>query len=368
MFILILFTNCLPKNVKVKTWERRYLIEDIGQAYSIQQTNDGGYIVAGVKYYTGGTNGDVYIIKLDGDGNTEWNRIYGGKGWDRANSIQQTDDGGYIVAGETGSLGAGLWDVYILKLDVNGNKEWEKTYGGKQNDEAYSIQQTYDGGYIVAGYTKSFGEGEEDAYILKLDRNGNKEWEKLFGESGWNVARSIQQTFDGGYIVAGYIEGAYIIKLDRNGNKEWEKLYDYEYCPIMSVKQTKDGGYVATGWKGGFISTEYNGDVYVIKLDRNGNKEWDRNYDGLGDDGAYSIQQTNDGGYIVAGATRSYNEAPFNIYIIKLDRNGNKEWEKIYKNKGGEARSIQQTDDGGYIVAGSSSFYIIKLDSNGNIN
>ena len=216
MFILILFTNCLPKNVKVKTWERRYLIEDIGQAYSIQQTNDGGYIVAGVKYYTGGTNGDVYIIKLDGDGNTEWNRIYGGKGWDRANSIQQTDDGGYIVAGETGSLGAGLWDVYILKLDVNGNKEWEKTYGGKQNDEAYSIQQTYDGGYIVAGYTKSFGEGEEEAYIIKLDRNGNKEWERIFKDKH-GEARSIQQTNDGGYIVAGS-SCFYIIKLDSNGN------------------------------------------------------------------------------------------------------------------------------------------------------
>ena len=206
-----------------------------------------------------------------------WQKTYGGSNLDWASSIQQTTDGGYIVAGWTESFGAGNMDFYIIKLDSNGNKVWEKTYGGSENDVAYSIQQTSDGGYIVAGGTYSFGAGSADFYIIKLDSNGNKVWGKTYGGSNDEWARSIQQTTDGGYIVAGttYSFGA---------------GYD---------------------------------DFYIIKLDSNGDKVWEKTYGGSSYDEAYSIQQTSDGGYIVAGGTSSFGAGSADFYIIKTDSEGN---------------------------------------------
>jgi hypothetical protein len=263
--------NIWIRNTYYNNWQKTYGRGVNDKAHSIQQTNDGGYIVTGVIY------GDVYVIKLDEKGNKIWEKTFGGKGDDGAYSIQQTNDGGYIVAGETTSFGAGNNDVYIIKLDENGNKVWEKTFGGIENDEALSVQQTNDGGYIVAGRTISFGAGEYDVYIIKLDENGNKIWEKTFGGKGDDVAFSIQQTKDGGYIVAGY------------------------------TNSFGEGG----------------DDVYIIKLDENGNKVWEKNHNKDYSDGSYSIKQTIDGGYIVAVLTWSFREGVGNVYIKKLDANGN---------------------------------------------
>ena len=311
-----------------------------------------------------------------------WEKTYGGSGEDRAMSIQQTSDGGYIVAGYTESFGAGGVDVYIIKLDANGNKVWEKTYGGSNDDGATSIQQTKDGGYIVAGVTESFGAGGVDVYIIKLDANGSKVWEKTYGGSNDDWVWSIQQTKDGGYIVAGYTGpfgtgnlNLYIINLDTNGNMIWGKTYSGEdIAGAFSAQQTNDGGYIAAGVTGSFGTGDLN--LYVIKLDANGNKVWEKTYGGSNDDWVWSIQQTKDGGYIVAGWTESFGEGGEDVYIIKLDANGNKLWERTY---GGthqdEAYSIQQTKDGGYIVAGytesfgagGSDLYVIKLDEFGSL-
>ena len=279
-----------------------------------------------------------------------WQRTYGGIKDDEAYSIQQTKDGGYIVAGWTKSFGEGDYDVYIIKLDENGDKVWEKTYGKSKDDGANSIQQTTEGGYIVAGWTWSFGKGE-DVYIIKLDGNGNKIWEKNYSAEGWDEASSIQQTKDGGYIVAGWTKSfgpnekdvypiygivywdVYIIKLNVNGNKIWEKIYkggsfgnlESLYTTtddwVYSIQQTKDGGYIVAGWTSGYKVKGEN--VYIIKLDANGNKVWEKKYGGEDYYRAYSIQQTKDGGYIVAGETNSFGEGDYDVYIIKLDENGN---------------------------------------------
>jgi type II secretory pathway pseudopilin PulG len=220
--------NLIPQISNIlqeKSWQKTYGGSGYDSASSIQQTKDGGYIFAGWTESSGAGGKDVYIIKLDKNGNKVWEKTYGGSGDDSASSIQQTSDGGYIVAGWTRSFGAGGSDIYIIKLDGNGNSVWERTYGGIKDDEAYSIQQTTDGGYIFAGWTESLGAGGRDVYIIKLDENGNKIWEKTFGGSDWDTAYSIQQTTDGGYIVAGrtdsFGEGywdVYIIKLDKFGN------------------------------------------------------------------------------------------------------------------------------------------------------
>ncbi len=193
--------------------------------YSIVQTTDGGYVVAGSTISFGAGGYDVYIVKLDNTGNVSWTRTVGGSGDEWARSIVQTTDGGYVVAGHANSYGAGGSDVYIIKLDNTGNVSWTRTVGGSGSDYGFSIVQTTDGGYVVAASTSSYGAGGDDVYIIKLDNTGNVSWTRTVGGSGNEWGNSIVQTTDGGYVVAGstnsYGAGSYdvyIIKLDSLGN------------------------------------------------------------------------------------------------------------------------------------------------------
>jgi len=367
------------QEVQQVVWQKVFGGSNDDRAYSIQQTSDGGYIVAGYTWSSSNRE-EVYILKLDANGNKVWEKTFGGSYDDRAYCIQQTSDGGYIVAGYTSSAGVGSYDVYILKLDTNGNKVWSKTFGGSSDDLAYFIQQTSDGGYVVAGYTWSSSKWE-DVYILKLDAYGNKVWEKTFGGSDNDGAYSVQQTNNGGYVAAGYTKSfgsgwydAYVLKLDENGNNVWEKTFGgNSWDEACSIQQTSDGGYIVAGYTSSFGSGSY--DVYILKLDTSGNEVWSKTFGESSDDLAWSIQQTSDGGYIVAGYTKSFGAGGEDVYILKLDAVGNKVWEKILGGSYDErAYCIQQTSDGGYIVAGYTSpfgagnydVYIIKMDANGN--
>ncbi len=367
------------------TWEKTYGNGGDDVAYSIQQTTDGGYVVIGLTFSFGAGEDDIYVIKLDELGNTLWGNTYGGFSYESGNSIQQISDG-YVVGGWTYSFGIGTpgnANAYIIKLDTNGNKIWEKTHGGNLGEYVFSIQQTTDGGFIAAGGTLSMGAGDQDFYVLKLDANGDKLWEKAYGGINEDFARSIQQTNDGGYIVAGETNsfGAgstdfYVIKLDQNGNKVWEKTFGGSNRDVaFSIQQTGEGGYIVTGGTLSFGAGST--DSYVIKLDATGNKIWEKTFGGISEDGTNSIQQTTDGGYIVAGPTYSFGAGSYDAYIIKLDASGNKIWEKTHGRSGAERSNfIQQTSDGGYIVAGSSTsfgagdedFYVLKLDEDGDLN
>jgi hypothetical protein len=350
-------------------------------AYSVQRTSDGGYILAG---YTSsfGAGGDILLIRTDANGNIIWAKTYGGTDGDYASSVQQTSDGGYIVAGFTSSFGASLTDFFLVKTDASGNVQWTKTYGGTNYDLAYSVQQTSGGGYIVAGWTRSFGAGGSDILLIKTDANGNIQWAKTYGGTNDDWAYSVQQTSGGGYIVAGwtYSFGAgsddiLLIKTDANGNIQWAKTYggtdsDFAY----SVQQTSDGGYIVAGLTRSFGAGL--DDIFLVKTDANGDVQWAKTYGGTNDDLAYSVQQTSDGGYIVAGLTRSFGAGWYDILFIKTDANGNIIWAKTY---GGtsrdEASSVQQTSDGGYIVAGTTwsfsaglyNIFLVKTDASGNI-
>jgi hypothetical protein len=298
---------------------------------------------------------------------SEWAKTYDGSGREYASSIQQTTDGGYIVAGMSDSFGSGAFDedLWVLRLNSVGDVIWQKIYRSDYQDDdegARSIQQTTDGGYIVAGYLNN------DALVLKLDANGNVAWQKMYYSvevSGW--ANSIQQTTDGGYIVAGDSGGgagdAWVLKLDSNGNVAWGKTYGgSSYETAGSIRQTTDGGYIVAG------STQSFGaggkDAWVLKLDSNGNVVWGKTYGGSLSDWANSIQQTTDGGYIVAGSTQNWNTA----WVLRLDGDGNILWQKGYSSSI-EASSVQQTTDGGYIVAANWPFSpaILKLNTNGDV-
>ena len=189
--------------------------------YSVEQTADGGYIIAGQTTSFGAGNSDVYLIKTDASGNTTWTKTFGGAYSDVARSVQPTADGGYIIAGYTESFGAGSYDVYLIKTDTT----WTKTFGGTSHDYGYSVEPTADGGYIIAGSTRSFGAGIDDVYLIKTDAIGNATWTITFGGTDFDYGQSVRQTSDGGYIIAGYTSSfgagfydVYLIKTDANGN------------------------------------------------------------------------------------------------------------------------------------------------------
>ena len=213
-----------PNPMSATSFAKTYGGTNYDGAFSVQHTSDGGYILAGWTDSFGAGDWDIFLIKTDANGNIIWAKTYGGTNDDNAYSVQQTSDGGYIVAGMTWSFGAGDWDIFLIKTDANGNIIWAKTYGGTDDEEAYSVQQTSDGGYIVAGWTTSFGAGGYDIFLIKTDANGNIIWAKTYGGTSYDNARSVQQTSDGGYIVAGYTAsfGAggdiFLIKTDENGN------------------------------------------------------------------------------------------------------------------------------------------------------
>ena len=366
----------------VATWAKTYGGAGLDYAGPIQQTTDGGYIVAGYTKSFGAGDLDAWIIKLDGSGVVEWQNTYGGSDSDALSSIQQTVDEGYIVAGRIYPL-SGIPDAWIMKLNSSGVVEWQNTYGGSGWDDARSVQQTSDGGYIVAGETQSFGAGSSDIWIVKLYGNGAVEWQNTYGGSDSDSPFSIQQTVDGGYIVAGQTLSfgagdfdAWIIKLDGSGVVEWQNTYGGSNSDALSsIQQTADGGYIVAGGTSSFGAVSF--DIWIVKLYGNGAVEWQNTYGGLGNDRAFSIQQTADGGYIMAGETQSFGEGNSDVWIMKLNADGTVgAWQQTY---GGEpsdyVRSIQQTADGGYIVAGytmsfgagSGDAWVLKLDANGSI-
>jgi len=323
---------------------------------SIQQTSDGGYIITGTT-----STADIILLKVDGIGNEEWNKTYGGQKRDGGLSVQQTFDGGYIISGYTFSFGSGENDVYLIKTDMNGNEEWSKTFGGPSRDKGYCVQQTIDGGYIISGNTQSFGAGENDIYIIKTNRNGNEEWNKAFGGKNLDEGYYVQQTSDGGYIITGKVDvnNFYLLKTDGNGTKEWDQTFE-GHCGY-SVQQTIDGGYIIVG-SSQFFRTRLT-DIYLLKTDGDGNEEWNNTFGGPSLDMGYSVQQTSDEGYIITGKADGSN-----IYILKTDKNGSKEWIKTIGDLLGEihiGRSVQQTSDGGYVIAsgGSDKIWLVKLSS-----
>ena len=352
-------------------WNKTFGGLEYDEGRSVQQTSDGGYIITGVteSYDTG--NGDIWLIKTDSNGNKQWDKTFSRSSWDGGSSVQRTSDGGYIIVGITVSDRTDKTDVWLIKTDSEGNKEWDKTFGGSEDDWGHLVQQTSDGGYIITGETKSYGAGYGDVWLIKTDSSGNKEWDKTFGGSNVDCGESVQQTSDGGYIITGetksYGAGNYdvwLIKTDSEGNKEWDKTFgSSEDEKGYSAQQTSDGGYIITGGTISFaVGTSgiglLQGDIWLIKTDSKGNKEWDKTFGGSNQDFGLSIQQTSDGGYIIAGWTGSYDASHFDVLTIKTDPNGNEKWNKIFGGSRADyGNLVQQTSDGGYIITGKTQSY-----------
>jgi outer membrane protein assembly factor BamB len=290
----------------------------------------------------------------------QWNKTYGGAAFDWAWSMVRTSDGGYALAGRTKSFGAGgVDDFWLVKTNGDGNMQWSRTYGGTGYDYAYSVVQTTDGGYAIAGTIEGSG-SDYNFWLVKTDSLGNMQWNAVYGGSRSDYAYSVIQTSDGGYALAGetWISSSqcafWLVKTDSSGNMQWSHTYGGAYCDsARSVIQTSDGGYAIVGTTQP-SSTAYS-DVWLVRTDSYGNVLWDKKYLGTGsaNDYGYSVIQTSDGGYAIAGSTQVSGIPEYEMLLLKTDSNGNVQWMGKYAiSYYDRACSVIQTNDGGYAIAG----------------
>ena len=322
------------------TWNQTYGGTNDDRAYALVQTNDGGYALAGHTDSFGAGDHDFWLVKTDATGNMTWNQTYGGTDHDQESGLLQTSDEGYIVTGSTFSTGAGSSDAWLVKTDAFGNMTWNQTYGGTNDDRAYALVQTNDGGYALAGLTNSYSAGNFDFWLIKTYANGTMQWNKPYGGMSDDSGFGLVQTTDGGYAMAGYTHSFgfappnfWLVKTNATGHMEWNNTYggirtDY----AKSVVQTDDGGYALAGHTDSFGAGDH--DFWLVKTDKTGNEQWSQTYGGTGNDYIYysSFVRTNDGGYAIAGAVDYFEDARGDFGLIKTDGSGGLVWANLTPN------------------------------------
>lgn len=347
-------------------WYRTYGTNATNEwAYSVQVTHDGGYILAGAK--SSPTSGlDIYLVKTDPSGVVEWERTYPGYLDDAAFSVIECSDGGYAVAGYTRSYGSGGSDAILMKINALGTLEWFKTFGGASDDRGQAVRQTSDGGYILAGSRSTFsGLNYFDVYLVKTDPSGNMVWSRTIGNTDYDSANDVRQTADGGYIVAGSTglgqRDALLIKTNSTGHATWSKTFGGMGLEEgYSVQQTSDGGYVLGGITRSFGPAGDN--AYIVKTDSSGNLSWYNYFGGSADDRAYSVIQTSDNEYLLVGSTRSFGIGFTDVFLVKVSQTGNL---KAISAFGGAyddiGYSAQELEDGSCIIAGETKSFSPSL-------
>ncbi|HLC82256.1 MAG TPA: T9SS type A sorting domain-containing protein [Bacteroidia bacterium] len=295
--------------------------------HSIQQASANEYLIVGTTNTAGAGDDDVFLIKTDSNGVMQYSRIYGGTGKEAGLSIQPSSDNGYLIAGFTESFGAGMRDVFIINVDVDGNVIWNKTFGGSGNDIANSVKRTTDGGYIITGVSNSFNANGDDVYLIKIDANGNKLWSKVCGGAGQDIGNSGLQSADGGYMIVGstlsFSSGdrdMYIIKTDANGTIVFSNVINSisDDC-ANSVKQTSDGEYILTGWTNSIMGVS---NLCLIKFNDSGDVSFAKKFGGLAEDKGLDVIQTSDGGYFITGETNTFGGGDYDSYLIKTSSEG----------------------------------------------
>ena len=392
IFIIITIFSHLFLHAQSIEWEKSYVETNIQVFGSLQQTSDDGYIFGGTTKSDDDATTDYWILKTDDIGEFLWEKRFGGSNIESLTSVRQTNDDGYIIGGTSnssdGDIGEnyGKNDFWIVKTDALGELEWEKSFGGPDEDFFGSIIQTNDGGYMVGGRTGTYDGDVESSYgnfdflIIKTTESGEIEWEKSFEGANYDALEVVQQTNDGGYILGGqtYINDSdvgpnfgqfdfWIVKTNESGEIEWEKKLGGSKSEFLSaIQQTNDGGFILGGSsssKDGDVSSNSGfSDFWIAKLDNIGNLEWEKNFGGSSSEFLNSIEQTSDGGYLICGDAFSSNgdvttnSGFFDYWVIKTDNQGNLVWEKTF---GGalpdKDAKAQQTSDDGFIVAGKNT-------------
>ncbi len=356
-------------------WRQTYGGASDDEAASVRQTYDGGYIVAGTTSSFGAGMADVWLLRVDERGAKIWDKTYGGPAEDRGCSVQQTYFGDFIVVGQTCSKGAGGSDAWSIRVDLDGNVVWDRTFGGSGSDYAVSVKQTFEGGFAIAGVTCSEGAGGEDIWLIRTDASGNLVWSRTYGGAGSDVAASVWQTSDRGFVITGTTDSygnggkdVWLVKTDSTGNILWSKTFGgVENDYAGSGQQTSDGGYVVVGTRG-----VNDGDVWLIKTDAEGGVQWDKTVRETDRDHGTWVEQTKEGGYAIAGYTYSHHHYDSDVWLLVVDGFGQDEFINYCGayNLNDNGVCITQTSDGGYIAAGNTrshgagmcDFWLIKMD------
>jgi hypothetical protein len=346
--------------------------------YDIITTSDGGFIIIGATWSFGAGLADIWLIKTNSMGQMEWNKTYGSIMMERGRSVLETNDGGFVIMGITNSTGSGDFDIWLIKTNNLGIMEWNRTFGGVKREEGEMIVQTSDGGYIITGFTKSYGAGGidpngfpyNDIWLIKTNSTGHEQWNCTYGENYMHeMGKSIQQTSDGGYIIVGDIEEDHVMGMDEfyvwllktnsTGEEEWNQTFDrIEYDYGDEVLEYGDGGYIVL-CQSYNITRDY--DIWLIKTNQTGVMEWEKFYGGKDSENAISLKRTFDGGFIILSTVIPYkggNGSEADSWLIKINETGSMQWNLSFGEIRMEwAQSIQQTDDGGFIVTGSMNSY-----------
>jgi len=382
-FIAVLVLSSLSFVVPVEAdsvmWSQTYGGTSYDQASSLVETSDGGYAIAGFTHSFGAGKSDFWLIKTDEYGYMEWNRTYGGPDYEWAESLVEVSDGGYAIAGDTESFGAGKSDFWLIKTDAYGNMEWNQTYGGPEHELFTSLVITSDGGYALAGITTTAAPWA--SWLVKTDAYGNMEWNRTYGGTELDSVYSLVEASDGGYALAGtkfYLDAGesatdlWLLKTDAFGNMEWNQTYvvpslvDSAFSQAPgSLVATSDGGYAITGVTSVFGSVDF----WLVKTDASGSMEWNQTYGGPDLDWPTSLITTSDGGYTLAGTTNSSGAGNYDFWLVRTDESGDMEWKQTYGGSGSDvAYALIATSDGGYALAGcrdasgdtGSDFWLVK--------
>jgi len=334
-------------------------MQDYGK--SIQQTSDGGFIITGGTNSVGAGATDVLLIRTDASGDTLWVSTFGGNQNDEGTSVLQTPDGGFLVCGSTKSLGAGDYDALLMFADSAGNTLWYKTYGGTLEDRGTSVRKCSTGGYIISGVTKSFGAGGFDVFLIRTDTNGDTLWTRTFGGSGQELTTDIEETLDGGYVVTGFTTSfgdpffdVLLIRTDAFGDTLWTKTFggsEFDYG--TGVELTSDSGYAVAGWT--YSSQTGNANPFLLRTTASGDTLWTRTFEKDIYEVGNGLATTNDGGFIITGTSRLLLDvSQEDVLLIRTDYLGDTLWTKtIGENGFANGLSVRQTSDGGYVVVGA---------------
>ncbi len=358
--LAIILSGLHADNPPVEAWQIILGGKGNDRGYDIQETTDLGLIAVGYNGSHPHDIKDVYLVRLDVDGDTLWTKTYGGAEDDYGCAVQQTADLGFIITGYTNSFG-GQNDVYLIKTDPDGVVEWVRVYGGSEDDYGYDVHQTADLGYIVVGQTFSFGIGGGDGYLIRTDANGDTLWTKTFGGAFADAAQSVDVTSDQGYIITGSTNSfgagnsdVFLIRTDINGDTLWTKTFGGTYDDVgNSVLETADLGFFIAGYTYSVTGGE-DSDIYLLSTDSNGDINWEQTY---GDSGSYqygySADETNDEGFVIGGNANATGGEDGDLYLLRTDSLGDSLW-----TRGGASvntdviYSAIQTTDGGYVVCG----------------
>jgi len=379
LFVFLFFS---PQMFGQTTFQKTFGGTNDDNAWDIYMTNDSGYIMVGSTLSFGGAI-DVYLIKVNAAGNLLWTKTYGGPFVDGGGTVREATDRGFIISGSSDSYSSGNYDAYLIKTDSVGNVVWKKLYGGANIDVANSVEQTGDGGYILAGYTYSNSFGINDVFLIKTDANGDTLWTRTYGGILGDPVFCVHHTVDGGYILAGWSQSyglgnngqACLLKIDANADTVWTKTYGGPFTDAFNhVLETPDNGYLATGYTNS--SSGGGSDIFVVRTNTLGDTLWMKTYGTpFREEQSEKIEFTSDGGYVITGTQGGFSGDPINdIFLLKIDSMGNIIWSELYGDTlEDEGHSVLETSDKGFIVTGSTkSFgsggkdvYLIKTDSMG---